>query len=80
MYRSLFLILACLSILSSCSREIQDPCTNKKPSVQLTQMDIGVVCFETVDSYWQYILPKYTTRFIQCCNHDTWFWWTTKIS
>ena len=51
MYRSLFLIFACLSILSSCSREIQDPCTNKKPSDQLTQMDIGLVCFETVDSY-----------------------------
>ena len=51
MYRSLFLIFACMCVLSSCSREIQDPCSNAKLSSQLKQTYNHLVCFESIDSY-----------------------------
>lgn len=51
MYKNIIFILTCIFILSSCSKDIKDPCANKKPTSHLSETDNVFVCFESIDSY-----------------------------
>ncbi len=51
MHKSIFLLLAILLSLTSCSRAIKDPCIDKTPQSVINTETNVIVCFKSIDSY-----------------------------
>tara|TARA_B100000900_G_scaffold158163_1_gene134383 strand:+ start:1181 stop:2188 length:1008 start_codon:yes stop_codon:yes gene_type:complete len=48
---SFFVLIAIIFFTTSCSRDVNDPCENKNPMLEITVEADKLVCFESVDSY-----------------------------
>ena len=48
---SFFVLLIIISFSTSCSRNVNDPCENKDPMLEITIDTNKLVCFESIDSY-----------------------------